>query len=87
MKNNPDLTGNNSKYVVPLLASLVIVLVILGLSMSSPTVNRSKVFERDVTMIETVSKSDDISAIEDELNATNFDDLDKELPMIESELN
>lgn len=42
--------------------------------------------ETDVEILETVSSSDEISAIESDLDSTNLDSLDSELESIEAEL-
>jgi len=77
----------NNKMVIGLLAILAIVLVVLGLSLTSNPLNADKTFEREVTQVENVSESDEVSDIEMELESTNLDELDKEIPMIEAELN
>lgn len=43
--------------------------------------------DADIQILKTVSASDDIAAIEADLSSTNLDGLDKEMPLIENDLN
>lgn len=77
-----------NKLVISLLAILVIVLGVLGYVISSnKSLTETKNFEREITKVETVSETDDIDSIEEDLKATDLDNLDQELSSIETELN
>lgn len=43
--------------------------------------------DADIQILSTVSSSDDISAIEADLNSTNLDNLDQETALIDNDLN
>ena len=78
----------NNKLVISLLAILVIVLGVLGYVISSnKSLTETKSFEREITKVETISKTDDIDSIKEDLKATDLDNLDQELSSIETELN
>ncbi|EKE06288.1 MAG: hypothetical protein ACD_19C00021G0020 [uncultured bacterium] len=77
-----------NKSVISLLAILVIVLGVFGYVVSSnKSFTETKSFEREITRVENVSKSNDIESIEADLNATDLGNLDQELTSIETELN
>lgn len=75
-----------NKLVVSLLAILVIVLAVFAYLMASQNLTSPKTYEREITKVEKVSESDDIDTIEADLNETELDNLDSELPEIEAEL-
>lgn len=77
-----------NKLVISLLAILVIVLGLFGYVISSnKSLTDTKSFEREITKVETISKSDDINTIETDLNQTDLNNLDQELSSIQTELN
>jgi len=72
----------NNKLVLSLVAVLLIVLGVFSYVVSS-----NKSFEKEMTKVETISESNDIDTIEADLNATDLDNLDQELSLIQTELN
>lgn len=76
-----------NKLVISLLAMLVIVLGFFAIVMSSKDVAFPKKYERQITKVEQTSDSDDVDAIEKDLEETDLDNLDNELVDIQAELN
>lgn len=77
----------SNKLLLSLLAGLVLVLGIFAYLNFSQKIASTKVFEKEVTKIENVSESNEIDAIEEDLNQTDLENLDQELTSIETELN
>lgn len=76
-----------NKLTISLLAILVIVLGLFAIIMSSKDVVFPKKYERQIFKVEQTSNSDDVEAIEEDLDETDLDTLDIELADIEAELN
>jgi len=79
MKTNQSL--------IALLAILVLVLAGIGYLFSINTLVSPIKFEKEITKVEKTSESNEITDIEDDLDTTDFDNLDTELAKIETELN
>ncbi len=77
----------NNKLVISLLAILVIVLGAFGYVMSSKEIASPRLYEKEITKVETTSKEDDIDSIEKDLDETDIDNIDQELPEIEAQIN
>lgn len=77
----------NSKGIIVLLVILVLVLGVVAYLFSSNTLVSPAKYEKEIVKVETMSESDNVSDIEDDLDATEFDNLDAELSIIEAELN
>ncbi len=98
----PEKTNGLAKYwFVPVILAVIILLVVGGLwvsnreftkkeSASTPAPTPSPAVEaqidEDTAALEEQGTSDEISAIEEDLETTDFSNLDKELSEIESEL-
>ena len=52
----------------------------------SPTVSQEEVLEKDIKSLETVSSSDEVGAIEKDIDASNFSTLDSDLNLLEKQL-
>lgn len=76
-----------NKLVISLLAVLVIVLGFFAIVMSSKDVSFPKKYEKQISKVEQTSDSDDVDAIEKDLDETDFESLDIELADIQAELN
>jgi hypothetical protein len=72
--------------IVVLAAALIIILGGLAYLLSSGKLTSSIPFEREVAQYETMSESDELDAIETDLNNTELQNLDKELVDIQAEL-
>ena len=72
--------------IVVLAAALIIILGGLAYLLSSGKLISSIPFEREVAQYETMSASDELDAIETDLNNTELENLDKELVDIQAEL-
>jgi len=73
--------------IIALLCILVLVLGFFGYLLANNNLTNPKEFEREITKVETTSKSDEIADIEDDLEETDIESSDEGLLEIESELN
>ncbi|MBU0569372.1 hypothetical protein KKB40_01155 [Patescibacteria group bacterium] len=71
---------------IALTAIMVVIMGIIALVTIKKTKPTPSAFNREVVQITTQSNSDEIDAIEKDLMDTDFENLDKELKTIETEL-
>lgn len=76
-----------NKLVISLLAILVLVLGVFAYVMSQSNMGSTKNYEREIQRVEEVSDSDEAETIEEDLNNTDYDNIDAEISLIEAELN
>ncbi|AKM83499.1 hypothetical protein A2422_01335 [Candidatus Woesebacteria bacterium RIFOXYC1_FULL_31_51] len=74
------------KGILVLLSILVMVFGFFAYLISSNKLTSPVKFETSINKIESTSKSDELVAIEKDLNETNLDTIDAELALIEKEL-
>lgn len=76
-----------NKLVISLLAILVLALGLLAYVMSQSNMGITKNYEREIERVETISESDETETIEEDLDNTDFENIDAEINLIEAELN
>ena len=76
-----------TRLIIVLAALLLIVLGTVSYLLASGKLTSQVPFESSIKDMEVLSDSDETADIEKDLNATELDDVDKELDSIESEIN
>lgn len=76
-----------NKLVISLLAILVLALGTFAYVMSTKEIVSPRLYEKEITKVETTSESDEVDQIEKDLDETDVDNVDQELLEIEAELN
>lgn len=76
-----------NKLVISLLAILVLALGLLAYVMSQSNMGITKNYEREIKKVETISESDETETIEEDLDNTDFENIDAEISLIEAKLN
>jgi len=77
----------NKKNTILVLAAALIFFATIAYWLSSSKYAENLIFSREIKQIQGQSTSDEIGAIEKDLQETNLSDIDKELEDIEAELN